>query len=370
METLAICNPIIRDIYPNNLYYNFILCGENINIGLLDIEVKNEERLTEYAVSVQVNAFSCNYRDKAIMLEFNDRCNMLSKNSRYFYSPFGSDFVATVLNIGKKVKSLKIGDRVIPNNAYPYRNDGSYGGIITNYASQRFQIFNEDQLISIPNNLTDEIAASFSVAAQTAYSMIRKANLQKGMNVLVTAGSSNTSLAIINALQQYDVCIWVVSSDVEFTAKHPMGEKLILIPKQYLSKKQLKDFIGETLFDVIFDPFFDIHLSYLIPRINYNGKYITCGLYSQHSLYKEDNWVKSQNYMFSLSEAISRNVSIIGNCIGVTMDLQKAILDYTNGNFAIIIDSIHNHNSVNEFLRKSFHGIPRFGKVVYKYDNN
>lgn len=92
METLAICNPIIRDIYPNNLYYNFILCGENINIGLLDIEVKNEERLTEYAVSVQVNAFSCNYRDKAIMHEFNDRCNMLSKNSRYFYSPFGIRF--------------------------------------------------------------------------------------------------------------------------------------------------------------------------------------------------------------------------------------------------------------------------------------
>ncbi len=370
MKTLAICNPIIRDIYPNNLYYNFTLCGENINIGLLDIETRNENALSDYAVSVQVNAFSCNYRDKAIMLEFNDRCNALSGNGKYFYSSFGSDFVATVLNIGKKVKNLKIGDRVISNNVYPYRNDGSYGGIITNYASQRFQIFNENQLVRIPNNLTDEIAASFSVAAQTAYSMIRKANLRKRMNVLVTAGSSNTSLAIINALQQYDVCIWVASSDMNFTTRHPMGEKLILIPKQYLCNKQLKDFIGDTLFDVVFDPFFDIHLSYLIPRINYNGKYITCGLYSQHSLYREDNWVKSQNYMFSLSEVISRNVSIIGNCIGATMDLQKAISDYMNGSFSIIIDSIHNHNSISEFLKKSFHEKPRFGKVVYKYDNN
>lgn len=42
---------------------------------------------------------------------------------------------------------------------------------------------------------------AFSLSAQTAYSMVRKANLNKGDNVLVTAATSNTSLSVIERLK-------------------------------------------------------------------------------------------------------------------------------------------------------------------------
>ncbi len=49
--------------------------------------------------------------------------------------------------------------------------------------------------------MSDEVAAAFSLSAQTAYSMARKADIKDGDNVLTTALISNTSLAIVERLK-------------------------------------------------------------------------------------------------------------------------------------------------------------------------
>ena len=81
----------------------------------------------------------------------------------------------------------------MPDNSYPIKINNKFGGVITNTASKRIHIFNESELIKVPDLMTDTEAAAFSLSAQTANSILKKAHLKKGDKILVTSIFSNTS---------------------------------------------------------------------------------------------------------------------------------------------------------------------------------
>ncbi|MEM9680830.1 MAG: zinc-binding alcohol dehydrogenase family protein, partial [Bacteroidota bacterium] len=62
-----------------------------------------------------------------------------------------------------------------------------------------------------------------------------------------------------------------------------------------------------------------------------------------------------------------KNIQIIGNCIGKTADLEKAIQDYSNNQLSVVVDSVYKDGDVANFFEKSFNAKDRFGKVVYLY---
>ena len=64
-------------------------------------------------VFLRVRAFSCNYRDRALILSMSNSAH----KSNYYV--IGSEFVAEVLAVGRDVTALAPGDRVIANGAYP-----------------------------------------------------------------------------------------------------------------------------------------------------------------------------------------------------------------------------------------------------------
>lgn len=118
------------------------------------------------------------------------------------------------------------------------------------------------------------------------------------------------------------------------------------------------------MLDAIIDPFFDIYLNQTIKYLNYNGRYITCGFYHQNSLFNFEKTDKNNCYFQTLLTCMSKNISIIGNCLGLTCDLNDAIDDYSNGIYDITIDSVFSGKDVLPFHNKTFHELPRFGKVV------
>lgn len=141
------------------------------------------------------------------------------------------------------------------NTSYPFRINGSMGGVPTNFASQGILLLLEDQLIKIPDCMSDEVVAAFSVSAQTAYSMVRKANLNKGDNVLVTAATSNTSLSVIERLKNRGVNVFGLSSKAEKHEKalYDMGVKKVIALPDLLEKGELNTFINKMRFDAVSD---------------------------------------------------------------------------------------------------------------------
>lgn len=369
MKTLSVCNPDFQKIYPQSIIDLFSFSDNNISIGLLPIEYSNNRSVTNQDVLVEVNAFSCNYRDRAAILNAHNSCITLGRQSKIAYAGFGSDFIAIVKKVGSKVKYLKEGDRVIPDCMYYDTTSEFREGVPTNFASQRMHIFNENKLIKIPDEMPDEVAASFSIASQTSYSMIRKASIKKHDKILITAATSNTSLATIKAAKKAGAKVFVTSSN-------PKNEKTLLdwgadvfIPIEAFINGKLDSYIESSFFDVVIDPYYDLYINGVIKHINYNGKYIFCGFCEQYEQLDKESLFFREDYKNIFIDCMVRNISIIGNCIGLRSDLENAIEDYIKSDYNILIDSVYSGSDFISFLNQSFKNPSRIGKVVYVYND-
>ncbi len=324
-----------------------------------------------HKVMVKVKAISCNYRDKSLILA------ALRRGGSRSYYILGSEFVGEVVDTGSEVSGLEVGDRVIGDNGYS-GNMAAAGsgleGIPTNHASREYQIFPQHRLIKIPPQMPDDVAAGFSIGAQTAYSMIRKLAVKPGTNVLVTAARSNTSLFVINALRPLGANIYATTtSPFPEEALLALGVKeVIRVDPQlvgFSQHKRLNEIMREVgPFRYIVDPFFDLHLGKVTEMLAPGGTYITCGLYDQHlSLLGKEPPPQELDLKTVMLQVFVRNLQIVGNCLGVTADLRQALDDYAGGRLHVMIDSIFTGNRVGEFFHRTYNAKDRLGKVIFRY---
>lgn len=362
MKTFVICNEYFKENNLGSSFSNFVLENENLLCGLIDDHFRvKDASLEPNQVLIRTKAFSCNFRDRGLMLYANYQCR--NSYPPYLFSPIGSEFVGEVIMTGRNVTELAKGDRVIGDNTYPIKKV-SMSGVPTNYASQRYHIFNYDQVIKIPENLPDEKAAAFSIGAQTSYSMIRKLKVKKRDTILITAGTSNTSLFALMKLRNDYSNIYVITTRKKFYDNlRVLGAKRCITIDEL---DELSDEVGG--FDVIIDPFFDIYLYRVSKVMNQFARYTTCGLYNQHPAYKDlGNLQPVGNYPHVIRDFLIKNMSLIGNCIGLSKDIQNALTDFRNNMYDVVLDSIYTEDDLIPFLERSYKDPNRFGKVVYKY---
>lgn len=375
MRHLSICgSPLVKLNHPDNIVQSVQLNGVDLCCGLIHTEppvFDPDQPDNHFKVLIKIRAFSCNYRDKALIFK---AATYASEHS--FYT-IGSDFVADVVTTGAKVKGLLPGDRVINNNCYPDSGvAGVIPGVASNHSSKELQVFHQAKLLKIPPAMPDEVAAGFSIGAQTAYSMIRKLNPQPGEHVLITAAKSNTSLFVIQALRHHNVNVYVTSTSPRFQDELlAMGVQQLIQIDPHLADwsdlPELKQLYQETGgIHCLVDPFFDLHLGRLLPMLKRGegGRYVTCGLYEQYSQYTEQNF---QYQGMSLNEimlfAMLNNVQLLGNCVGKTEDLQNAVQDCADDKFTVTVDAVFSGTQVREFLEQTYKNPKRFGKVIFRY---
>lgn len=320
-------------------------------------------------VLVRVTAFSCNYRDKAFMLRLQQQ-----PPSRFF--AIGSEFCGTVVAVGSEVADLRPGDRVIGQNHYTGRGtdaDGVAEGLPTNQASKELQAFHQNKLIRIPDAMSDEVGAAFSIGAQTAYSMVRKLAPQPGERVLVTSAASNTSLFALAALRGTGAEVYACTSSRHFDDRLRAAGAGHLVHvgrngdsfRHNPAVKELADGIGG--FDCVVDPYFDLHLERVVTLMAPFGRYTTCGVLNQNPGVAEKAGLVRMQGELTLFHAMVRNLSIIGNCIGVRDDLARALDDYQSGRVECVVDSVFTGDDTAGFLERTYNDPARFGKVVFRY---
>jgi len=368
MRSLVVCSNNFEEYSDRCISIESLtLNGNTINYALIESEDPDfdPERFPD-SVLVKKTAFSCNYREIASMLNANAKISQIKNQIKYY--PIGSEFVATVIAVGKNVKNLKVLDRVIPNGEYPFTSSiNILPGLPTNHASRELEVLRAEKLFRIPDQIDDIVAAAFTIGAQTTYSMIEKLNIQEGKTVLITGINSNTSLFALNALKKRGVKIYGTSRDSRHHKKlYKLGlDGIFIISEQcdnILENSDVKNFL--TLnggFHYVIDPFADTHFTKVIDAMSMEGQYITCGVAEQFG-------IKTQNIKINLllARIIQMNLSIYGNCLGTTNNLNKAVDDYVSGNLDVIIDSVF-ENNIKGFVEQTFKNKERFGKVVYKY---
>ncbi len=353
----------------------FELEGVPLRNGIIETEaLRFDPDAAENAdrVFFKVHAFSCNYRDRALAL------HMAKPQHRKNYYVIGSEFVGEVLATGRKVTDLKPGDRVIGDGAYPDSGvRGVMPGLPTNQGSRELQIMHRRKLIRLPEGIPDHIAAGFTIGGQTAYSMIRRLNLQDGDKVLVTSAKSNTSLFAICALQNHPVEVYGLStSECHRDKLMALGlrELIVVDPSQrgWSESPDLMKRIGEFGgFNAVIDPFSDVHVPEITNLMAMNGRYTTCGFADQHSsLIGRDSDIAPINPSNLMAGLMMKNITIIGNCLGQTGDLQAALDDCAAGRLPVPVHSRIAPIDTGAFLRDTYLNKDRFGKVIFEYNRS
>jgi NADPH:quinone reductase-like Zn-dependent oxidoreductase len=373
MRNVAICGSRIRDRYPAAPTATVDLEGLPVTVGLLttgDTPFDRRDPANAARVLVRIQAFSCNYRDRHLIVK------MARHGPDTCFYVIGSEFVGRVVETGPAVMRVGPGDRVVGNGAFPHSGiPGLPPGLPTNHASKELQVFHEAKLMRIPGGMSDEAAAAFSIGAQTVYSMLRRLGLERGEKVLVTAARSNTSLFALQALRHRDVAVYALSSSRRHeTALRALGITELIAwdgAGDPAGARRLADLSSEIGgFDAVIDPFFDLYLMRSVPTLAIGGRYISCGLQQQY-------WTPDARQPPSegrralaalMLRAMTRNLQILGNCLGSTEDLQRALDDHAAGRFDVIVDSVHRGDAVGEFVHRSCVSGERFGKVVFRYD--
>jgi NADPH:quinone reductase-like Zn-dependent oxidoreductase len=303
-------------------------------------------------VLVRVLAVSCNFRDRSLF-------QRMTAFPAHRFTAIGSEFAAEVLAVAEGV-SLRPGDRVIPDHHYSgvgIDADGVREGVITNQGSRERQVVPARKLLRVPDTMPLDIAAAFSLGAQTAYSMVRRLDVQPGERALVTSASSNTSLFLIAALRARGAQVLAT------TGAGPAARARI--PARVAAREDLYDLAGEVGgFHHVLDPFYDLHLGAAVDVLRPFGKYITCGFYGQNPTLAGGVAPLDPQHVFG--NAIVKNLSLIGNCIGLRSDLEAALADHAAGVWSPVVDSVH--REARPFLERTFNARERFGKVVFRYD--
>lgn len=374
MRNVAICGSGVAEVLPDNKTLATVeIDGVPVLCGLIptgEPAFKRTAPENRSRVVARVKAFSCNYRDKGLIF------SAATKGSRHAFYVLGSEFTGVVVDTGPEVTHLAVGDRVITNNHYTGGLTTDVPeGIPTNQGSREYQILHEAKLLKVPAEMPDEVAAAFSIGAQTVYSMLRKLQVAEGANVLVTAAKSHTSLFAINALRKYNVNLYATTTSLRFVQELKglgVREVIQIAPEggSFAQHDRLRRIVHENgPFDCVFDPFFDLHLGRVIAVMAPGGRYIACGLAEQYQaliggkVYRQDCTLKEV-----VLTALANNLQIIGNCLGLTSDLREALRDYATGSFAVTIDSVFGGDQVGAFFHRTYSDPGRFGKVVYRYD--
>ena len=375
MRNIAILGNKTKELLANNPSVSTInLHGVPVNCGIVATmppAFESGEKDRRKAL-VKITAFSCNYRDQALILA---ACRKGPENSFYI---IGSDFVGEVIAVGEDVEGFAVGDKVIGDYSYigaqfvetPYRQ-----GVTTNHSSTEYQAIDANKIIKVPSAMPNEVAGAFSVNAQTAYSIVRKLGVKEGADVLVTAARSHTSMFVINGLRKHKANVYALTTSKGYDERFArMGVKEVLqvdSSLNHLAEDPRVLEVARTVggFDHVIDPFFDVYLPKVVYVMSPGGKYISCGFWGQYQRFTDEKVIDpNMKLNHALSYSIANNLQILFNCLGDKNDLQKAIDDYAAGDLNVVIDSVHTGNEVGAFLTRAYMEHDRFGKVVYRYN--
>jgi len=325
------------------------------------------------SVLLRKRGFSLNYRDRGIALQ------IAKHQSEGDFFPIGSDFVAEVLACGSDVAELSPGDRVIPDSAYPNSRElGVRGGIPVNSASREFQVIPAVKLMRIPPAMSNAVAAGFTIGAQTAMAMERRVDAPAGDAVLVTSARSNTALFSIAALRRRNLQIHAATrSDQCADRLRELGVDAVLQPQvgadglpHFASNPECQRVLSERGgYAAVIDPFFDIYMLASLEVLKTSGAYVTCGRADQSSHLTGAQKRSEPPISAVMSQALTRNLVIHGNCLGSTQDLARAVADHAAGLFRIPLDRVFDDPAdAQEFVHRSWSAPDRLGKVVFLYD--
>jgi NADPH:quinone reductase-like Zn-dependent oxidoreductase len=199
--------------------------SKEYSISSLELVEKPYPKLLPNEVLVKMAANSLNYRDLMVVTGYSS-----------WKPPVGrvpvSDGVGIIVEKGSAVTSLSVNDRVaglflpkwIDGKLTDEKLGGSLGGAKTNGLLQEYAVFDHNEVIKVPDFLSDEEAATLPCAGLTAWhGVIEKGDIQPGSMVLIQGTGGVSLFSAQFALMAGAEVILLSSSDEKLDLGKKMG---------------------------------------------------------------------------------------------------------------------------------------------------
>lgn len=174
---------------------------------------------------------------------------------------FGADFSGIVCSVGKNISKFKVGDEVCGDLS----NDG-FGGFA------EFVAVRENAIVSKPDNVTFEEAASIPLAGITALqALCDRGNIKAGDNVLIVGSSGGVGTYAIQLAKHYGGSVTCVCSNKNHKQAKELGADHII---DYKSENFQFE---ENKFDLVLAINGDYPLSTYKKSLKENGKFVLVG---------------------------------------------------------------------------------------------
>ena len=179
------------------------------------------------------------------------------------FSP-GGEMAGEIVEVGPDVKHLKPGMRVMGLTGY-----GSFA---------EEMVVAENRVIPVPDAMSDETAAAFSMVYGTSYHALKqRANIQPGETLLVLGASGGVGLAAVELGKAMGATVIAAAStdDKLQVAKEAGADDLINYSDEDL-KQALKSRYPNGI-DVIYDPVGDRFTEPALRNMAWNGRFLIVG---------------------------------------------------------------------------------------------
>ncbi len=149
----------------------------------------------------------------------------------------GTEFAGEIEVVGKNVRSLKTGDRFFGFDDYG-------AGVHAQYMTIK-----EDNVLTMPNNLSYQQAAASLEGAHYAYNFINKVDFKKGQHVPVNGATGAIGSAAVQLLKYFEVNVIAVCATRSMDLVKSLGaNKVIDYTKEDFTKSdQTYDFVFDTV---------------------------------------------------------------------------------------------------------------------------
>jgi NADPH:quinone reductase-like Zn-dependent oxidoreductase len=330
--------------------------SKEFSISSLELVDRSYPELLPNEVLVKMKANSLNYRDLMVVTGFSS-----------WKPPVGrvpvSDGVGIIVEKGSAVTNLDVNDRIaglflpkwIDGKLTDEKLGGSLGGTKTDGLLQEYAVFDQNEVIKVPDFLSDEEAATLPCAGLTAWhGIIEKGDIKPGSTVLIQGTGGVSLFSAQFALMAGADVILLSSSDEKLALGKKMGINHLINYRQIPEwEKNVMDITSGRGVDHIVEVVGGSHINRSMNVIALDGTISVIGLMG--GLSAELNTVK----------IMSRQIRLQGIEVG-----SKEM--FTHMNEALRTHQIHpviDHIYPFEDAKSAFSHLEKgaTGKIVIKY---
>ncbi len=215
-----------------------------------------------------------------------------------------------------------------------------------------FVVVPESNVVAKPKALDFPAAASFGLAFQTAWSMLRRANLECGETVLVHgAGSGVGSAAVQIARLRGATVIATAGTSAKCQAAADLGADHVINYNESDFVDAVRGIRGRRGVDVVFEHIGAATFDGSVRCLSRGGRLVTCGA------------TTGGDVSLSLHRLFFRNLTLIGNTMGSRGDLLQVIDLVGDGKLSPVVDRVLPMSEVKQ-AHELLEDRAVFGKIV------